>query len=800
MATVNSGTYIIRPVVNTSLALDIAGDVDYRGANVYVDNFSKDDGQFWHLIAAPGGCRVVNALSGKVLDLEVTHGFESETNVHQFDLASSSITQTWIFETDGGTATIDGKSYPTYTIKCANKTSLALDVRNAAQHAGTNVWVYTVNGTDAQRFVLFDAGMLPDGWYTVRPSGALDLCMGIYEERSSANGAPVVTMADDAANHVIWKVITDTGTGSMRLMNALSRRYLRLDNETPRAGMPLAQWQLDASPTKLFAVHQDGSTGGRPTYRLRAFNGTGYSADCAATTGRIKTQMTLEADRNSGTQRFVFDRTLPLGDGLAAPSSWALRFPDTYHYPNIADQTRPWGNEPTSGTDNGDGSWTVDFRLSWVAPRAEAQVRYRLIATDALTGRVTTGAWTNAGNGSTALDGWGYPTTPSLVASRIGTRMVAPRVIPITIGTRSGQARKVDVDVQGRTFAYNYVDGGPARSVVSSAKISVVWSDTATIGAVKYTGLGLVTDVTHDYPVDGVSTTLTGACGGVRVLDGWHSGSMPKTSSVIVPWGDMAGFVAGGKSATVDWSTLTPDSARRSGKVWRTVTWEQSAGSMPKWVEPDMEIDYDTYTAVVTVGQAQAVTVRAVERDGDAYTMGVEGTQVASDADTLTYRFFPPKGEWSYMVAESASAATPTQGHRWGVYDGAQMTLDAHVWNWGLNDAAVLRYGSGGYPPTEVKWEGDVETHATSGRRRPLATAGSTVKTTRTVEGAAIIGKQRRTETKAAFKALAETAANGERVLYRSPTGDMATVVITSVSVHEEHGVMTVSVGMEEVD
>jgi hypothetical protein len=213
-----------------------------------------------------------------------------------------------------------------------------------------------------------------------------------------------------------------------------------------------------------------------------------------------------------------------------------------------------------------------------------------------------------------------------------------------------------------------------------------------------------------------------------------------------------------------------------------------------------MHIDYDTYTGVVEVGRAAAVSVYAVEQDGDAYTLGVAGKQIASTADTLTYRFFPPKGAWKYLVAESASASSTTSGHRWGIYDGAQMTLDAHVWNWGTNDAAVLRYGSGDYPPTEVKWEGDVETHATSGRRRPIATAGATVKATRTVEGAAIIGKQRRTETKEAFKALAETAANGERVLYRSPTGDMATVVITSVSVHEEHGVMTVSVGMEEVD
>jgi hypothetical protein len=93
MATVNSGTYIIRPVVNTSLALDIAGDVDHRGANVYTDTFRVDDGQFWHLIGVPGGCKVVNALSGKFLDLEVTHGFESETNVHQYDLSPSSITQ-----------------------------------------------------------------------------------------------------------------------------------------------------------------------------------------------------------------------------------------------------------------------------------------------------------------------------------------------------------------------------------------------------------------------------------------------------------------------------------------------------------------------------------------------------------------------------------------------------------------------------------------------------------------------------------------------------------------------------------
>ena len=800
MATVNSGTYIIRPVVNTSLALDIAGDVDHRGANVYLDTYSKDDGQFWHLVPDGSGARVVNALSGKYLDLEVTHGFESETNVHQYDLSSSSITQTWKVETDGKSVTIDGTSYPTYTIKCANKTTLALDATGAATTPGTNIWVYTVNGTNAQRFVLFDAGMLPDGYYEIRPSAALDLCMGIYPERRNEDGAPVITMADTAENHMIWRTITDT-TGSMRVRNVHSIKYLRLDSETPRAGMPLTQWRGDGSTTKLFAIHQEGSAGGQPTYRLRAFNGTGYSADCAATTGRIKTQMTLEADRSSTTQLFRFDRIVPISP-ISAPSDYKLRYPDSYTY-HQREWSRMWGNDPTGSVDNGNGSWTSNLNLSYVATVPHAQMRYRLITTDALTGTVTTGPWRNLGNDSTAFDGWGYPTTPSFVASRVDSRMVAPMVLPITIGTQSGQSRKVTVEVQGRAFFWvsndEYGDGA-RRSVLSSGKMDVLWSDTPTFGNFRYTGLGLVATLAHDYPVYGVSTDLTAKCGDFTMLRDYHTGTRPQSSEIVVKWQDMGGFALDGGTAAVKWHTLTPDSASRDGNASKAVVWEQSAGSMPNWVEPEMVIDYDTYTAVVEVGRAAFVNVRAVERDGDVWRMGVMGKEVASTADTLTYRFFPPKGEWSYMVAESASASTPTQGHRWGIYDGAQMTLDAHVWNWGLNDAAVLRYGSGDYPPTEVKWEGDVETHATSGRRRPIATAGSTVKATRTVEGAAIIGKQRRTETKEAFKALAETAANGETVLYRSPTGDMATVVITSVSVHEEHGVMTVSVGMEEVD
>lgn len=801
MATVNSGTYIIRPVVNTSLALDIAGDVDHRGANVYLDNFSKDDGQFWHFIAVDGGCRIVNALSGRFLDLEVTHGFESETNVHQYDLAPQSITQTWRVETDGGSVTIDGKSYPTYVFKCANKTSLALDAQNAATTPGTNIWVYTVNGTNAQRFVLFDAGVLPDGYYEIRPSAALDLCMGIYPERSNEDGAPVITMADTAENHMIWRVVTDGGTGAMRVRNAHSTRYLRLDSETPRAGMPLTQWRGDGSTTKLFLIHQEGSSGGQPTYRLRSFNGTGYSADCAAKTGRIKTQMTLEADRGSTTQLFRFDRIVPISV-LGAPSSYALRYPDGYHAPSIRDQTRPWGNEPTGSTDNGDGSWTTRFKVSFVGTSAYDQMRYRLIYTDARTGTVTTGPWRNLGNDSTAMDGWGYPTTPSFIGTWDGSRVVAPLTVPITVGTQAGQSRKVDVEVQGRSFFWVDNDAygdGARRSALSSGKMTVVWSDTPTFGTLRYTGLGLVVSLEHDYPTQGVSTDITATCGDVRLLDNYHTGARQKVSDVIVPWTGMRGFVEDGKSAAIRWHTLTPDSAQRDGSASGSVVWEESGGSMPKWIDPVMRIDYDTYTAVVEVGRAAVVNVRAVESDGDAYRLGVEGKQIASTADTLTYRFFPPKGAWSYMVAESASASTPDAGHHWGVYDGAQMTLDAHVWNWGLNDAAVLRYGSGHYPPTEVKWEGDVETHATSGRRRPIATAGSTVKATRTVEGTAIIGKQRRTETKEAFKALAETAANGETVLYRSPTGDMVNVVITSVSVTEDGGVMTVSVGMEEV-
>ena len=800
-----SGTFIIRPVVNTSLALDIAGDVDSRSANVYLDNFSKDDGQFWHFIPVPDGVRIVNALSGKFLDLEVTHGFESQTNVVQYDLAPESITQSWYVQPTGGTALVDGVAMPTYVIKCSHNMSLALDVQNAASHPGANVWVYDVNGSDAQRFVLFDAGVLPDGWYTVRPKQARDLCMGIYQERKDENGSPIITLAEDEGSDKVWRTVTDTGTGSMRLQNGLSGRYLRLDSEEPRAGMTLSQWDLDESTTKLFLLQDEGSAEYEgqmvPTYRMRAFNGTGYSADVAAESGRIKTEMTLEADAARESQLFEFRPTLLLGESLSAPSGYALRYPDSYWNHSIIDQGGPWGNEPSGSIDNGDGSWTTDFAISCDCPETALQMRYRLRYVDAMTGRETVGLWQNAADGSTAHNGWGYAWSENVRMLDLG-RKVTPRRIPITIGNRSGQTRKVVVEVEARTFAASYGElGWPAHSRLTSGRMDVVWADTATLGDLTYTGLGLVVPLSHDYPANGVSTTLTAWLpDGSAALDHWRGERMRRTQDAIIPWRDVRMLPRAGTSVTAEWSTLTPDGARRDGRVDKVVAWKPIGGAIPRWVEPTIEIDTDSFTARVTVGRAASIDVAALREVAGGYEVVAHAKLVRSDADTATYRLIPPRGDWSCLVAEAASAAYVEAGHRWGVFDAPTMDVTAHVWNWGDGRCAVLRHARGAKPKTEVKYSADVSTHVTTGRLRPLATAGSTVTASRSVTGAISKAKATRYETKAAFAELAEAAARHERVLYRSPAGDMVEVTVSAVSVTEDNNNIEVSVSMDETE
>ena len=88
-----------------------------------------------------------------------------------------------------------------YTVTVANS-NMVLDMQDGGSQAGTNVWLYPSNGTDAQQWLLTDAG---DGYYNIRPKKNTGLCLDV-DNGWSSDGTNVKTWDDNGSDAQKWKL------------------------------------------------------------------------------------------------------------------------------------------------------------------------------------------------------------------------------------------------------------------------------------------------------------------------------------------------------------------------------------------------------------------------------------------------------------------------------------------------------------------------------------------------------------------------------------------------------------------
>ncbi len=136
------GTYQLRSALNTNMAVDIYGNRSAAGTNVQLYYADTNNAAQKFRIEQVSGVwyRIIHIASGKVLDVS-SGSRASGTNCQIWDW-NATPAQLWCFIPKG--------SY--YEIRSA--LGCALDVYNASTAAENNIWLYTPNGTNAQKFQL----------------------------------------------------------------------------------------------------------------------------------------------------------------------------------------------------------------------------------------------------------------------------------------------------------------------------------------------------------------------------------------------------------------------------------------------------------------------------------------------------------------------------------------------------------------------------------------------------------------------------------------------------------------------
>ena len=750
--TIDEGTYLVLNA-KSLLALDVQGASDEAGANVQQYTVNRTDAQIWAVVSQSTGYELICSLTGNALDVEDGNRV-SGNNVQQFT-RNGTAAQRWTIAADGKTATYEGKSYDTYTVKCVG-TSLALDVSSGGTTAGTNVQIYTANATDAQRWLFVPvACMASGGTYTIVSALDQGICIDVPGQ-STTNGCRMQVYSRNDTNAQVWQAIVHDDY-TISFVNPSSLKALDSDMNGGE-GCPVIQWTYGepANDAEKWLCERSGSMTANgatvPTYVLHNVYHS-LVVDVAGGSTELGTTVQLYEPNGTDAQRFAF-------------------VPARYISPTLP---QPWGiawstGEGTSILRTSGDSGGHQF-MAYCAV-ADMQVRYR-VTRYAYGNRQssTVSSWMSAKTGDTAHEGWGAAWQHNLQSG-----VAAAQTIKSGFDTKT--CDRVDVEVQARSTADTWgAAHAYARSYDRSQTLHIFWQPTLTLQSIRLANDGLRVTVASDFPHGG-NSVMVSTYGGTGSASGLAS-----TATVTIPIETLSTIPDEGAPASV-WVRWTTIDCTRTATLTGMVTWEGTAPSVT-WTD-------DAARHVVTAKAGAGYAAWLLVKRGHGSRM--ERFDAASDG-TATVPY-PLNQEFDVWVGKPGDTGTAfAHAH----FD-ARKTSD-FVWTWGANQEhrCIARMRRGGIPGQTRKYSASVTTSQTDGRDLPVASSWHGVTMDMSFSGSARIDGSDGTS-RDDLDALAYTAGDGYHPVYRTPWGDWERVAVTSVDVSSDTaGSTSLSVSQEAV-
>lgn len=289
-----NGVYIISSALNESKVLDIAGGSMDDGANLRLCSTNGTEAQRYEVsLQDDGTYRIAVKKSGKVLDVAGASA-EAGANIQQYG-ANGTAAQSWsISRNSDGTCTL--------TSAC---NGLCMDAEQGRSDDGTNLRCWTPNGSAAQRFIFEKEGSnteIGNGLYTISsavdPGYVLDIAGG---------------RKDDGTNLQLWSAngsnaqkfqVTYLSGGCYRIMNVKSGKVLDVADGGKTDGSNVQQYHWNATGAQLWVIRR-GSDG---TYTIMS-KGSGLYMD--ADGGIASNGRNVQTWTGNGTkaQSFAFQTT-----------------------------------------------------------------------------------------------------------------------------------------------------------------------------------------------------------------------------------------------------------------------------------------------------------------------------------------------------------------------------------------------------------------------------------------------------------------------------------------------------------
>lgn len=741
-----TGTYVVVSALDTGYALDVQNGSDSQsGRRVQLYQRNDTDAQLVRVVSDGGERKLLFILSGMALDRK-DGGTANGTELQQWSAGSGNAAQQWTIEEDGGSVTVGGSPLPTYTLSAPSAPSQVLDVRLGTISNGTPLQMYEANGTDSQRWAFVPQEAVPDGTWVIHTALSDQLVVDV-SGNSQANGANVQVYSDNGTNAQAWRTLTEDGVTT--ILNAASNKALDVQNGSPANGTNVQVYERNGTEAQRWVVEPAESTvvsNGSvvPLYVVHAVNGKGRCLDVANGGTQIKTNVQVFDANGTASQRFWFEPTEYLADGLPVPSG--------------------------GGVSESEGAGASDVVLSrgdatvfpsWLCDGDDYQLRYRVserASSDDPTDVSSFGDWMDPRSGSTGNGGWGEVQTANVTdPTRDGTRVWSPHGIGVSLS--SSAMDRVDVQFEVRRFAESFGQTGAcAHGGAAAFSARVCWlAELSGLSAV-FTPHGLRVSYESDFPRGGNSLTISSE----GLFEQHTYQGLPSEGYVDVPIEDMLSVPEDGEaiSLSVDFSTCDAKMPHYVTEV--EVSYDSGHGAS---VDVSAEVDGALATVSASAGASVWLLVHRGHKDRFVPIDVSGGSATVAPPLGVPWRLFATaSGDGTWASKSVEFEPIPTIGWHMSPLD---MSSDYEVF---VTDS----YGGA---KAVISYERDSSTVVTTGREREVVGFGSTVRSSWSFDGV-LIGDDLDEQTDGF-----DRVAHSTYVVFRDPFGFWAQAAVMSSSI-----------------
>lgn len=758
MAAINNGTYVIVPAHSTGCALDCRGASEGNGANIWIWGRNSRDAQLITVVNnSDGTSRLLFTLSGKSVDVAVVNALADGQNVQQW-ANSDSGAQKWLIEADGKTVTIGGATYNTYVLKC-NSSNYVMDVTGGQTAQGTNIEIWTANGSDWQRWAFIPQNPVAPGTYMIR--SAIDT-NAVVDVTGGAAGANVQLYGESGSNGQIW-IVNEYENGVTVIENAGSGKVLNVYGNQSVAGANVQQWFNDGSsackwyPEPAGQMMINGAT--VPTYHIRFMTGSGKVMDATGGQARPQTNIEIWDANGSAAQEWAFQPYSILDTSLPVPSGVQAIF---------GSQT---GNILQIGSGDVGKTGMISICASWVCNWDDYyQIRYRTRERMIKQAIGNWDVWHSVADQTPANQGWGdIGHENAKVVVRGSRKELNGAIRELTIGSSTSDYTEVQIEI--RAFKYNdkrnyiYYHGNSVTQLVK-----LVWKPTLTISGVSWSPDGLKVSYTSDYTRSGCTIIVDSLEIAGHTLDGCEFSGVSSKGSVTIPQSRVGRIPSSGDKVSISMRMRTDMAVSVSASANTTLTFSGTLTVSPTYADG--------------TGYSKIVSFTKSEED-HVYVQTAE-TCMEFDNDAETSIALPPFGTAYEIIVTSSS------GSAWGISRKSfpAMIGTAHVWNWGTR-CALITLNADDPPKVTKKYSHDSTEQITTGRKHPVYNFGSTITSSLSVEGVYMDDTDHNTE-----KDM-EALSGAGHAFYRDARGRIYRVAVLDVST-ESKGIGWGSVTVEQ--